>query len=455
MAIDVSGFGAYDVRGIYPKTINQELAYRVGRVFPELFGAKKIAIGHDIRLSGPTISDALARGLSEAGADVFDIGECGTEMIYFTTGFNDFDGGIMITASHNPQEYNGMKFVGKGVRPIGPTTGMNTLRDKLNDESYDWTPRVATGTITKIDVMRDYIKCLLSYVDVDHLKPFKIVVNTGNGAAGTVINELEKVLPFKMIKVHNDPNGFFPNGVPNPLLPDARHETAKVVVDNGAACGIAFDGDFDRCFMFDEEGGFIEGYYMVGLLAQEFLSKNKGAKIVYEPRVIWNTEEIVDQAGGERFMCRSGHTYMKTKLREVGGVYGGEMASHHYFRDFYFCDSGMIPWLLVLELMSQTGKTLSSMVEERQARFPISGEVNTKVSSVAMVKEIMDRIEAAYAKGGEVDHTDGVSINFADWRFNLRGSQTEPYIRLNVETRGNAELLKQKTEELLKAIRNA
>ena len=453
--VDTSGFGAYDVRGIYPKTINQELAYRVGRVFPELFDAKKIAIGHDIRLSGPTLSDALARGLSEAGAEVFDIGECGTEMIYFATGFNDFDGGIMITASHNPQEYNGMKFVGKGVRPIGPTTGMNILRDKLNDENYDWTPRVATGTITKIDVMSDYIKRLLSYVDVDRLKPFKIVVNTGNGAAGTIINELEKVLPFEMIKVHNDPNGFFPNGVPNPLLPDARHETAKVVVENGAACGIAFDGDFDRCFLFDETGGFIEGYYLVGLMAQNFLSKNKGAKIIYEPRVIWNTEEIVEQSGGEAVLCRSGHTYMKTKMREVDGIYGGEMASHHYFRDFYFCDSGMIPWLLVLELMSQTGKTLSSMVKERQARFPISGELNTKVSSVAMVKEIMDRIEAQYASDGlTVDHTDGVSINFADWRFNLRGSATEPYIRLNVETKGDPELLKQKTEELLAAIRS-
>lgn len=454
MAIDTSGFGAYDVRGIYPKTINQELAYRVGRVFPELFDAKRIAIGHDIRLSGPTISDALARGLSEAGAEVFDIGECGTEMIYFTTGFKGFDGGIMITASHNPQEYNGMKFVGKGVRPIGPKTGMNTLRDKLNDETYDWTPRLATGTITKIDVMSDYIKCLLSYVDVDQLKPLKIVVNTGNGAAGTIINELEKVLPFEMIKLHNDPNGFFPNGVPNPLLPDARHETANAVLESGAACGIAFDGDFDRCFLFDEEGGFIEGYYMVGLLAQNFLLHNKGAKIIYEPRVIWNTEEIVEDNGGEAVICRSGHTYMKTKMREVDGIYGGEMASHHYFRDFYFCDSGMIPWLLVLELISQTGKSLSSMVKERQARFPISGEINTKVSSVAMVKEIMDKVEAIYAPRGKVDKTDGLSVNFDKWRFNLRGSATEPYIRLNVETKGDPVLLKQKTDELLAVIRN-
>jgi phosphomannomutase len=454
MSIDISGFGAYDVRGIYPKTINQELAYRVGRLFPELFDAKKIAIGHDIRLSGPTLSDALARGLSEAGAEVLDIGECGTEMIYFTTGSKDLDGGIMITASHNPQEYNGMKFVGKGVRPIGPKTGMNTLRDKLNDETYDWTPRIATGTITKIDVMRDYIKCLLSYVDVDRLKPLKIVVNTGNGAAGTVINELEKVLPFEMIKLHNEPNGFFPNGVPNPLLPDSRHETANAVIKNGAACGIAFDGDFDRCFLFDEEGGFIEGYYMVGLLAHNFLLHNKGAKIVYEPRVIWNTEELVDELGGERFLCRSGHTYMKAKLREINGIYGGEMASHHYFRDFYFCDSGMIPWLLVLELISQTGKTLSSMVKERQAKFPISGEINTKVSSVAMVKEIMDKVEALYAPRGTVDKTDGLSVNFDGWRFNLRGSATEPYIRLNVETKGDPVLLKQKTDELLAVIRN-
>ena len=452
--VDTSGFGAYDIRGIYPKTINQEMAYRVGRVFPELFDAKRVAIGHDIRLSGPTISDALARGLTESGCDVFDIGECGTEMIYFTTGFHDFDGGIMITASHNPQEYNGMKFVGKGVRPIGPDTGMNILRDKLNDETYDWTPRKATGTIKKIDVMPDYIKRLLSYVEVSQLKPMKIVVNTGNGAAGTVINEIEKYLPFEMIKLHNEPNGFFPNGVPNPLLPDSRHETANAVIEHGAACGIAFDGDFDRCFLVDEKGGFIEGYYLVGLLAEDFLSKNARAKIVYEPRVIWNTEDIVDSAGGERVLCRSGHTYMKTKLREVDGVYGGEMASHHYFRDFYFSDSGMIPWLLVLELMSHTGKTLSSMVNERQAKFPVSGEINTKVSSVAVVKQIMDKVEAIYApRGLEVDHTDGVSVNFDKWRFNLRGSATEPYIRLNVETRGDAGLLKEKTAELLAVIR--
>ena len=270
MAVNTSGFGAYDIRGIYPESINQELAYRVGRVFPELFGAKKVAVGHDIRLSGPTLCDALVRGLTESDCDVFDIGQVGTEMIYFATGFNEFDGGIMITASHNPKEYNGMKFVGKGVRPIAPQSGLLKIKELVEDESRDWSFRKATGTVRRIDILPDYIDCLLSYVDRDSLKPFKVVINTGNGSAGPIINELEKFLPFEIVKVHNNANGFFPNGVPNPLLQDARAETSKAVDENGAACGIAFDGDFDRCFLFDENGGFIEGYYMVGLLAEAF-----------------------------------------------------------------------------------------------------------------------------------------------------------------------------------------
>ena len=453
MAVNTSGFGAYDIRGIYPDSINQELAYRIGRIFPEIFSAKKVAIGHDIRLSGPTISDALTRGLTESGCDVYDIGQCGTEMIYFATGFHNFDGGIMITASHNPKEYNGMKFVKKNVLPVAPKTGLLDIKAGVEDESRDWSFRKATGTVYKIDILHDYIKNLLSYVNVKNLKPFKIVINTGNGSAGPIINEIEKFLPFDIVKVHNNSNGFFPNGVPNPLLHDSREETSKAVVESGAACGIAFDGDFDRCFLFDEKGNFIEGCYMVGLLASAFLEKNPNEKIIYEPRVTWNTIDIVENLGGTAVECRSGHTYMKAKLREVNGIYGGEMASHHYFRDFYYCDSGMIPWLLILELLSNTDKTLSEIMADRLEKYPCSGEINTKVSGVEKVKELMNKVEELYAKGGVVDKTDGLSINFENWRFNLRGSQTEPYIRLNVESRGDKALMEEKRDELLKIIR--
>ena len=455
MAVNTSGFGAYDIRGIYPETIDQELAYRVGRVFPELFGAKKVAVGHDIRLSGPTLFDALARGLTEAGCDVFDIGQCGTEMIYFATGFNDFDGGIMITASHNPQEYNGMKFVGKGVRPMAPQSGLLTIKAAVEDEGRDWSYRKATGTIRKIDIQHNYIKRLLSYVDAQALKPLKVVINCGNGAAGPVINELEKFLPFEMVKVHNNANGFFPHGVPNPLLQNARAETSKAVVESGAACGIAFDGDFDRCFLFDETGSFIEGYYMVGLLAEAFLTKNPGEKIIHDPRAIWNTIDIAEAHGGKALMCRSGHVYIKELMRAENAIYGGEMSAHHYFRDFFYCDSGMIPWLLVLELLSKADKPLSQLVGKMIEKYPVSGEINTRVKNVDKVTEIMAKIEERYGAAGKANYVDGLCVDFDDWRFNLRGSQTEPYIRLNVEARGdNAKaLMETKRDELLGVIR--
>lgn len=453
MAVNTSGFGAYDIRGIYPESINQELAYRIGRVFPEILGAKKIAVGHDIRLSGSTLFDALARGFTEAGCDVYDIGQCGTEMIYFATGFNDFDGGIMITASHNPKEYNGMKFVGKGVRPISPKTGLLAIKAAVEDESRDWSFRKATGTVRRIDILPDYIKCLLSYVDVKNLKPLKVVINTGNGSAGPIINEIEKFLPFDIVKVHNEPNGYFPNGVPNPLLQGARAATSKAVVKYGADCGVAFDGDFDRCFLFDEKGEFIEGYYMVGLLAEAFLEKHTGEKIIYDPRDIWNTIDIVESLGGKPVMSRSGHVYIKEMMRAENAIYGGEMSAHHYFRDFYYCDSGMIPWLLVLELLSHTDKPLSELMADRIAKYPVSGEINTKVICVEKVKEIMAKIESIYGAGGKVYHIDGLSIDFDDWRFNLRGSQTEPYIRLNVESRGDKALMEAKRDELLEIIR--
>lgn len=449
MKISNKGFGAYDIRGIYPEDVNEELAYRIGRSFPGLFAAKKVAVGHDIRLSGPSIRDALVKGLTESGCDVVDIGECGTEMIYFTTAHLKLDGGIMITASHNPKEYNGMKFVRKESRPISSDTGLKELEKAVMEGEF--TETAATGKVEKIDILEDYVEHILSYVDVKKLKPFKVVANTGNGAAGPIINALEKHLPFDIVKVNNIPDGNFPNGVPNPILQENRESTAKVVRETGADVGVAWDGDFDRCFLFDENGWFIEGYYMVGFLAQAFLKKNSGAKVIYDPRLIWNTIEIADELGGEAVMCKSGHAFIKDKMRQVNAIYGGEMSAHHYFRDFSYCDSGMIPWLLVLELLSQAdGKSLSDLMKERMERYPISGEINSKVADA---QEVLDRIEKDYGAKGKVTKVDGLSVEFDNWRFNLRKSNTEPVIRLNVETRQDEKLCQEKTAELLAEIR--
>ncbi len=450
MEISNKGFGAYDIRGIYPDTVNEELAYRIGRVFPSLFDAKKVAVGHDIRLSGPSLTEALERGLTEAGCDVIDIGQCGTEMIYFTTAHLGLDGGIMITASHNPKEYNGMKFVRKESRPISSDTGLKDIEREVMKGAPEPVAK-ATGKVEHKDILQEYVEHILSYVDVSKLKPFKVVANTGNGAAGPIINELAKHLPFDIIKVYNEPDGNFPNGVPNPILQENREATAKVVREQHADVGVAWDGDFDRCFLFDEKGGFIEGYYMVGFLAQAFLSKNKGAKVIYDPRLIWNTLEIAAENGGEAVMCRSGHAFIKDKMRQVNAIYGGEMSAHHYFRDFSYCDSGMIPWLLVLELLSQAdGKTLSDLMKERQERFPISGEINSKVADA---DKVFAELEAKYGKEGKVTKVDGLSVEFDKWRFNVRKSNTEPVVRLNVETRQDKALCEEKTKELLAIIR--
>lgn len=449
MAVSKKGFGAYDVRGIYPDEVNEELAYRVGRSFPTLFQAKKVAVGHDIRLSGPNIRDALAKGLNDAGCDVVDLGQCGTEMIYFATAHLGLDGGVMITASHNPKQYNGMKFVRKESRPISSDTGLMDIADMVVGETYP-EPATVKGGIEQVDILDEYIKHILTYVDVGKLKPLKIVANTGNGAAGPIINALEKHLPFEIVKVYNEPDGTFPNGVPNPILHENREATAKVVRDTGADIGVAWDGDFDRCFLFDEKGGFIEGYYMVGLLSEAFLQKDKGGKVIYDPRLIWNTIEIAEGLGGEAVICKSGHAFIKDKMREVNAVYGGEMSAHHYFRDFAYCDSGMIPWLLVAELISLSGRSLSDLMKERMERYPTSGELN---STVTDAKAVMERIEAKYGVNAKIEKIDGLSIEYDTWRFNLRMSNTEPVIRLNVETRGDEKLLNEKTEELLKEIR--
>ncbi len=443
-------FGAYDIRGIYPETINEEIAYRIGRFFPSLFTAKKVVVGNDIRMSSLVLKVALIKGFTESGCDVIDIGQCGTEMIYFSTANLKLDGGVMITASHNPKEYNGMKLVRQGARPISGDTGLRELEKQVADGDLPVVAEIS-GKVKQLDITENYVQHILSYVDVTKLKPLKVVVNAGNGAAGPILDVMEKHLPFELIKVHHEPDGSFPNGVPNPLLSENRDATAKAVREFGADAGVAWDGDFDRCFMFDEQGNFIEGYYMVGFLAKAFLQKNAGEKIIYDPRLTWNTEELVKENGGIPVISKSGHAFIKEKMRAENAIYGGEMSAHHYFRDFSYCDSGMIPWLLVLELLSQAdGKSLSELMQERMAKYPCSGEINSKVKNA---DEVLARIEAEYGPQGKVMKIDGLSVEFSNWRFNLRKSNTEPVIRLNVETCKNEMLMETKTKELLAKIR--
>ena len=450
MRISTKCFGAYDIRGIVPEEVNEVLAYRIGKFFPVLFKAHKVVVGHDIRLSGLGLQKALTRGLTESGCDVIDIGQCGTEMIYFATAHLKLDGGIMITASHNPKEYNGMKFVRQEAKPISGDTGLRELEAQVAEG--DLPAMAATvGKVEELDITEEYVKHILSYVDLSKLKPLKIVVNAGNGAAGPILDVMDKYLPFELVKIHHQPDGNFPNGVPNPLLPDNREATAKAVRESGADAGVAWDGDFDRCFMFDEQGNFIEGYYMVGFLAKAFLQKNPREKIIYDPRLTWNTEELVRENGGVPIMSKSGHAFIKEKMRAENAIYGGEMSAHHYFRDFSYCDSGMIPWLLVLELLSQAGgKTLSELMQERMKCYPCSGEINSKVKDA---DEALVRIEKEYGPQGKVTKIDGLSVEFSDWRFNLRKSNTEPVIRLNVEARDDTSLMQAKTKELLEKIR--
>ena len=450
MEVTNKGFKAYDVRGVYPTEVNEELAYRVGRIFSAMFAAETVVVGHDIRLSGRAIVDALTEGLRHGGTKVIDIGQCGTEMIYFATAHLEADGGIMVTASHNPKEYNGMKLVRKGARPISGDTGLKEIGEMAVASNFVHAQVAGKtlGELEKVDIVPAYIEHLLTYVDKEALKPMKIVANPGNGGAGPIMKELAKHLPFEFVSIFDEPDGSFPNGVPNPILMPNREATAKVVRETGADLGIAWDGDFDRCFLFDENAEFIEGYYIVGLLAEVFLLKEPGAKIMYDPRLTWNTEAILERDGGVPVRCKSGHAFMKECMRQNEVLYGGEMSAHHYFRDFSYCDSGMIPWLLVAELMCRSGKKLSELVGARVDMFPCSGEINRKVDDSPA---ILKALEEKYADG-EQDKMDGLSVAYADWRFNVRTSNTEPVMRLNVETKGDKELLAAKTAEILEII---
>jgi phosphomannomutase len=481
--MQITCFKAYDIRGKLIEQLDENVAYRIGRAYAEYLSAKTVVVGGDVRLTSAPLKLALSAGLIDGGADVSDLGMTGTEEIYFATKHLKVDGGIEVTASHNPIDYNGMKLVKTDSKPISGDTGLFAIQDIAQQYADDLVEARLTaysknrassqeflkgqgsisvslleqsGKYRQISTMADYVEHIMTYIDVNKVTPLKLVVNAGNGAAGDALDAIQAAfvkmnVPIEFIKVHHTPDGSFPNGIPNPLLPESRADTANAVIENKADMGIAWDGDFDRCFLFDESGEFVEGYYIVGLLAQAFLDKDPGAKIIYDPRVFWNTEDIVSSAGGVPIKSKTGHAFIKERMRADDAVYGGEMSAHHYFRDFAYCDSGMIPWVLVAELLCTSGKPLSQLVKERIAAFPSSGEINSLLEDPdAAISRIIHKYQGDALV---TDETDGIGFEFADWRFNLRKSNTEPVIRLNVESRANIPLMQQKTEELLKLIR--
>jgi len=475
----ITCFKAYDIRGKLIEQLDEHVAYRIGKAFAEYMQAKTVVVGGDVRLTSEPLKLALSAGLIDGGATVTDLGMTGTEEIYFATKHLGVDGGIEVTASHNPIDYNGMKLVKTDSKPVSGDTGLFAIRDLAETYSVDdvqarlefyanglvseqafiqgqasveISKLTATGQYNQLDNMQAYVEHMLTYIDTSNITPIKLVVNAGNGAAGDALDAIQSALvaanvPIEFVKVHHQPDGTFPNGIPNPLLPESRADTANAVIENAANMGIAWDGDFDRCFLFDEKGEFVEGYYIVGLLAKAFLDKEPGAKIIFDPRVYWNTQDIIETAGGVPIKSKTGHAFIKERMRADDAVYGGEMSAHHYFRDFAYCDSGMIPWLLVAELLCTSGKGLSELVAQRIAAFPSSGEINSTLQDPdGAIAKILSHYEG---DAKLVDYTDGIGLEFDNWRFNLRKSNTEPVIRLNVESRGDIALMEEKTAELL------
>lgn len=450
--INLDCFKAYDIRGRVPDELNENIAWCIGRAYADEIAPGRVILGHDARLESPALAQAVISGLNAAGVEVIDIGLCGTEEVYYHTFHREKEGvggGIMITASHNPKGFNGMKLVREGARPISGDSGLFAIRDRAASLLARGEAGKGASQQNKLTIDLDkshYIQHLLNYVDISSLQPLRIVADPGNGTAGLVIRHLQHHLPFEFILIQEEPDGNFPNGVPNPLLPEMREMTRRAVIEHGADFGIAWDGDFDRCFLFDAQGRFIEGYYLVGLIAETMLIKHPASKIIHDPRLTWNTVDLVRKAGGIPIQSKTGHAFIKERMRKEDAVYGGEMSAHHYFRDFAYCDSGMIPWLLIAELISKTRRTLAELVDERMAAYPCSGEINYSVDNI---RAAIDRVMAHYASEAPViDRTDGLSMEFNDWRFNLRGSNTEPLLRLNVESRGDPSLVSAKVLEI-------
>ena len=447
-------FKAYDIRGKFPEELDENLAYKIGIAYAELMKPKKIIVGYDVRLESPLIAKAVINGLTSLGVDIIDIGICGTEEVYFHSfnmEKNGISGGVMVTASHNPKGYNGLKMVKKGSRPMNGDDDLLKIHDHIIAGNFPSASSPA-GKVIKQEDKSAYISHLLSYIDIQKIKPLKIVVNPGNGPAGAIIKLLEKYLPCEFIYINEEPDGNFPNGVPNPMIVENRKTTSDAVIKHQADFGVAWDGDFDRCFLFDEKGTFIEGYYIIGLLATSLLAKHHGEKIIYDPRLTWNTLDIVKKMGGKAIQSKSGHSFIKAKMRAEDAIFGGEMSAHYYFKDFAYCDSGMVPWLLFLELLSLSSQKLSKLVEQNVNAYPCSGEINYKINDP---KQVLHAVEEYFKKqNANIDHIDGLSIEFSNWRFNLRGSNTEPLIRLNLETRGKNISIPEKLKEIESVIRN-
>lgn len=449
---ELTCFKAYDIRGQLGTELDEQIAYRIGRAYAEFLKPKSIVLGGDIRLTSEALKTALSEGIRDAGADVIDIGMVGTEEVYFATSHLNADGGIEVTASHNPIDYNGMKPIREGSRPISSDTGLLDIKRLAEENNFPARDPAARGDYKQVSILDAYLDHLLGYIDNSAITPLKLVMNAGNGAAGHVVDAIEKrfaelKLPIEIVKIFNEPDGTFPNGIPNPILHENRAPTIDAVLEHKADMGIAWDGDFDRCFLVDEKGNFIEGYYIVGLLAEAFLLKNPGAKIVHDPRLTWNTIEVAKKGGGHAVQSKTGHAFIKERMRAEDAVYGGEMSAHHYFRDFFYCDSGMIPWLLVIELITRSGKPLSALVDEMVEAYPSPGEINRKIADPAAA---IERVRAHYQTSAlAVDYSDGISMEFPEWRFNLRMSNTEPVVRLNLETRGDRDLLAKCEQELL------
>ncbi|MDM9641333.1 phosphomannomutase CpsG [Acinetobacter baumannii] len=450
-------FKAYDIRGKLGTELNEEIAYKIGRAYGQIYKPKTVVVGCDIRLSSEALKQATIRGLNDAGVNVLDLGMTGTEEVYFAAFHLDVQGGIEVTASHNPMDYNGMKLVRENARPISADTGLKEIQALAETNNFEEVSQ--KGTTQSYNILPEFVDHLLTYIEPAKIRPLKLVVNAGNGAAGHVIDAIEEKfkalnVPVEFIKIHHEADGTFPNGIPNPILIENRDSTRNAVLEHKADMGIAWDGDFDRCFLFDEKGQFIEGYYIVGLLAQAFLIKQSGEKIVHDPRLVWNTFDIVDEYKGVAVQSKSGHAFIKDVMRAHNAVYGGEMSAHHYFRDFAYCDSGMIPWLLTIALLSETGQSLSTLVENMIAKFPCSGEINFKVADTqTTIQKIFD----FYAdQNPQIDRTDGVSLDFGTWRFNVRASNTEPLLRLNIESRADrqAQPMQYYIDELTGLIQN-
>ena len=443
-------FKAYDIRGRLGVDLDEEIAYRIGRAFAQALGAKTVVLGRDVRASSEALAASVARGLVDEGCRVLDLGLSGTEEMYFATTYFGADGGICVTASHNPMDYNGMKMVRGGSAPLDAVTGLARIKALAEENAF--AEANERGTITDIaqNARAAYVDRVVSFVDIDALKPLKILVNAGHGTAGptfdVIAERLERLgTPLTFVRLFHEPDGTFPQGIPNPLLPENRPATAEAVQATDADFGVAWDGDFDRCFFFDHTGAFIDGEYVVGLLAEAFLAKDPGATIIHDPRIIWNTQDVVAKAGGRAVQTRTGHAFIKQAMRDENAVYGGEMSAHHYFRDFVFCDSGMIPWLLVAELVSRHG-ALADLVAHRKVAFPSSGEINFILEDP---KAAIARVRAEFEPHAiAIDEIDGLGFDLGDWRFNLRSSNTEPVVRLNVEARGDVNLVAEGIERV-------